>query len=228
MIIKKEVIKNALFGMIKPLKKVLIAVFCFVLGAFVYKNVNDYLEQQRLENYPFEVMKHEAELFYNEFKCELVKATKAYIDSVAPTSGLNAYTLVDLCEQYDLDIKFVLAQGQVESQFGTTGMAVKTNSVFNVGAFDSKTYSAINGRYKYKHPDYSIEPYILLLYKDYIVGKKTELDLLDKYVNKNGKRYATGPNYENKLMALYKKINETTNITYLQSEMRRYKIICGR
>jgi len=107
-------------------------------------------------------------------------------------------------------------------------MAAKTNSVFNVGAFDGDTYEQIQGRYKYKHPDYSIEPYIRLLYKDYIGGKRTELDLLAKYVNKNGKRYASGPDYENKLLALFKKIDETTNINYLQGEMRRYKIICGK
>ena len=224
----KEKISNFLKSLIKPIKKCMVAVFCFAFGALAYKYINNYLINQRLKNYPFEVMKHEAELSYNEFKCELVKITKNYIDSVAPTSGLNGYAIVDLCEQYDLDIKFVLAQGQVESHFGTTGMAVKTNSVFNVGAFDGDTYENINGRYKYKHPDYSIEPYILLLYKDYIVGKKTELDLLGKYVNKNGKRYASGPDYERKLMTLYKKIDVTTNITYLQGEMRRYKIICGK
>jgi len=223
-----DTMKEKISNLIKPLKKSLVAVFCFALGALVYKYISEYVEEQRLLNYPFVVMKHEAELFYNEFKCELVKVTKAYIDSVAPTSSLNGYAVVDLCEQYDLDIRFVLAQGQVESHFGTKGMAAKTNSVFNVGAFDGDTYEQIQGRYKYKHPDYSIEPYIRLLYKDYIGGKRTELDLLAKYVNKNGKRYASGPDYENKLLALFKKIDETTNINYLQGEMRRYKIICGK
>ena len=95
-------------------------------------------------NYPFEVMKHEAELSYNEYKSELVKVVKNYIDSVAPTSNLNGYAIVDKCEKYDLDIKFVLAQGQIESHFGTTGMAIKTNSVFNVGAYDKRMIEEIN------------------------------------------------------------------------------------
>lgn len=224
---KNEII-NAFKRTLKPLRKCLIALSCFVLGGFVYRGVDSVLLEKKLKNYPFEIMRNEAELSYNEYKCELVKTTKQYIDSVAPTSSLNGYAIVDLCEKYDLDIKFVLAQGQVESHFGTNGMAAKTNSVFNVGAFDRKTFDTINGKYKYKHPDYSIEPYILLLYKDYIVGNKTELDLLGKFVNKNGKRYATGQNYEKKLMDLYKKIDASTNISYLQGEMRRYKIICGK
>lgn len=195
----------------------------YVTAAVLKKNY----EEKRLKDYPFEVMKHEAVLSYNQYKSELVKEVKVYIDSVAPTSNLTGYAIVDYSEKYDLDIKFVLAQAQIESHFGTTGMALKTNSVFNVGAYDSASYDNINGKFKYKHPDYSIEPYMQLLYKDYITGTKTELDLMAKYVNKNGKRYSSNANYENDLFNLYKRIDKTTRITELQGEMRRYKIISG-
>lgn len=195
----------------------------YVSAAVLKKNY----EEKSLKDYPFEVMKHEAVLSYNQYKSELVKEVKVYIDSVAPTSNLTGYAIVDYSEKYDLDIKFVLAQAQIESHFGTTGMALKTNSVFNVGAYDSASYDNINGKFKYKHPDYSIEPYMQLLYKDYITGTKTELDLMAKYVNKNGKRYSSNANYENDLFNLYKSIDKTTRITELQGEMRRYKIISG-
>jgi flagellum-specific peptidoglycan hydrolase FlgJ len=195
----------------------------YVSAAVLKKNY----EEKSLKDYPFEVMKHEAVLFYNQYKSELVKEVKVYIDSVAPASNLTGYAIVDYSEKYDLDIKFVLAQAQIESHFGTTGMALKTNSVFNVGAYDSASYDNINGKFKYKHPDYSIEPYMQLLYKDYITGTKTELDLMAKYVNKNGKRYSSNANYENDLFNLYKSIDKTTRITELQGEMRRYKIISG-
>ena len=66
-----------------------------------------------------------------------------------------------------------------------------------------------------------------LLYKDYITATKTELDLMAKYVNKNGKRYSSNVNYENDLLNLYKRIDKATRITELQGEMRRYKIISG-
>lgn len=199
-----------------------------IFAAFgIIKIADYYLEKFKLSYYPFEIMRHEAQLSYNEYKSELVKEVKNYIDSVAPTSSLNAYALVEACEKYDLDIKFVLAQGQIESHFGTTGMAIKTNSVFNVGAYDNLRYEEINGKYKYRHPDYSIEPYMRLLYRDYITGTKTELDLMVKFVNKNGKAYSLNPNYERALLNLFKKIDNSTNMTRLQGEIRRFKIISG-
>ena len=215
----------------KKWKKVLgwtvavLAVVCLIVQTVFV--VRDEIEKRNISNYPFTVMKHEAVLSYNEYKSRLVKEVKHYIDSVAPTSTLSGYAIVDMAEKYDLDIKFVLAQGQLESHFGTTGMAVKTNSVFNVGAYDGVKYDLINDKFKYKHPDFSIEPYMQLLYKNYITGSKTELDLMAKYVTKGGKRFSSNTNYERELMNLYKKIDETTDISRLQGEVRRYRIICG-
>ena len=185
-------------------------------------------EERRMAEYPLEVMRHEAELSYSQYKGQLVGEVKEYIRKVAPTSGLNAYAVVTCCERYDLDIVFVLAQGELESHFGTRGMAVKTNSVFNVGAYDDRTYETIDGKFKYRHPDHSIEPYMRLLYTDYITSTKTELDLMAKFVSKNGKRYSSNPNYENELFELYRKINKSTCIRELQGEMRRYRIISGK
>ena len=215
----------------KKWKKVLgwtvavLAIVCLIIQTVFV--VRDEIEKRNINNYPFTVMKHEAVLSYNEYKSRLVKEVKHYIDSVAPTSTLSGYAIFDMAEKYDLDIKFVLAQGQLESHFGTTGMAVKTNSVFNVGAYDGMKYDLINDKFKYKHPDFSIEPYMQLLYKNYITGSKTELDLMAKYVSKGGKRFSSNSNYERELMNLYKKIDETTDISMLQGEVRRYRIICG-
>lgn len=213
------------------IKQVLKLAIVFIVALIVAVGIFyiiEYRERQKLNGYPFEIMRHEAELSYNENKSLLVKEVQAYIDSVAPTSSMTGYAIVDNCEKYDLDIKFVLAQGQVESQFGTKGMALKTNSVFNVGAYDNKTYEEINGKFKYKHPDFSIEPYMQLLYRDYITGSKTELDLMAKYVSKSGKRYASNTNYENDILKVYESINNCTDISNLQGEMRRYRIILGR
>ena len=213
-------------------KAILVKAFLFTVGIFILfligvRSVKAY-KDYTLRNYPFEIMRNESELCYSENKSLLVKEVNHYIDSVAPTSNLTGYAIVDKCEKYDLDIKFVLAQGQLESHFGTTGMAAKTNSVFNVGAYDQMSYEQIGGKYKYRHPDKSIEPYMKLLYRDYITGSKTEQDLMGKYVNKKGQRYASNPNYENDLLAIYEKIEKTTKISYLQGEMRRYRIICGK
>ena len=211
-------------------KLLLIGVFILAIGACALAIIKylEKCERDKIAEYPFTVMKPDAVLSYNEYKSRLVKEVNHYIDSVAPTSTLTGYAIVDLTEKYDLDIKFVLAQGQLESHFGTTGMAIKTNSVFNVGAYDGMKYDLINEKFKYKHPDFSIEPYMQLLYKNYITGSKTELDLMAKYVTKGGRRYSSNSNYEREMLALYKKIDETTDISRLQGEVRRYRIICGK
>lgn len=216
--------------------KNIIYALCYVilaiaLASLIYAIVfviTDYKEKKRIESYPFELLRHEADLSYNENKSLLVKEVQSYIDSVAPSSSMSGYAIVDNCEKYDLDIKFVLAQGQIESTFGTKGMAAKTNSVFNVGAYDSKTYEEINGKFRYKHPDFSIEPYMQLLYRDYISGTKTELDLMANYVSKSGKRYASNPNYEKEILKTYEAISKNTRISHLQGEMRRFRIILGK
>ena len=215
----------------------IIAIFITTSIAFIgiADIITSHIEQQRLReeekeklDYQLNIFRSESELKYDKYKCDLVEVVQSYIDSVAPTSALNGYTIVCLSEKYDLDIKFVLAQGQIESCFGTKGMASKTNSVFNVGAYDNASHEEIHSKFKYSHPDYSVEPYMVLLYKDYIVNNKTELDLMSKFVNKNGKRFSSNTHYEKDLLEMYSKIDNVTNITQLQGEMHRYKIICGK
>ena len=127
-----------------------------------------------------------------------------------------------------LDICFVLAQGENESHFGTTGLARKTNSVFNVYAFDGQSHEQISEKGKYKHPNYSVAPYIELLKKDYLVDGKTEYDLMDgQYVNKNGARYASSETYEKALLAKFMKIKQNTKIDSLYNETNKYKLFLG-
>lgn len=85
----------------------MVILFALYIGYFI----KEYTDRKKFENYPFEIMSNEARLSYYENKSLLVKEVKFYIDSVAPRSSINAYAIVDLCEKYDLDVKFVLAQG---------------------------------------------------------------------------------------------------------------------
>ena len=111
----------------------------------------------------------------------LVNEVDTYIQRIALSSKLEGKVIVDMCLKYNIDIIFVLAQGQAESHFGTTGTARKTNSVFNVGAYNGHSASKqISNGFGFKHPNDSVEPYILLLINNYLVNKTTN-DLLYNY-----------------------------------------------
>lgn len=140
-----------------------------------------------------------------------------YIKSIAPTSKLSGKDIVEKCLEYNIDIAFVLAQGQIESHYGTTGTARKTNSVFNVGAYDGHSANKQNKNgFGFNNPNDSIEPYLILLTNEYLVNGKTEYDLMNNYINYLGMRYASNNNYERMLKSIYNKIKKTTNIYDLQ------------
>ena len=179
------------------------------------------------KDYPYQVYRGNIELKLQQSKGQLVDEIDKYIKSVAPNSILNARILLETCEEYNIDIKFVLAQGHIESHFGTKGMALKTNSVFNVFAYDGKNYGQICKKGKYSHPDHSIRPYLELLANDYMVEGKCEYDLLDEFVNKNGDRYASALDYESKLNNTFINISDSTNIDELYKQYRKYQMLSG-
>lgn len=172
----------------------------------------------------FTVYEEQLTLKYQGAKCALVDETQRYIDSVAPSSCLRAIVVVDNCLKYDIDVCFVLAQGQKESHFGTQGLARKTNSVWNVFAFDGKTIDQIHKDGKYGSPDESVEPYMKLLSSRYLVNK-TEYDLLDEYVDVHGKRYASDENYETALTAIFGRIKQQTKIDAYSQQLKKYDIL---
>lgn len=158
---------------------------------------------------------------YQGVKSDLVDATQNYIDSIAPNSNLRALILVEKCEKYKIPITFVLAQGELESKFGTTGLAYRTNSIWNVGAYDN--YDIKNIKIKYENPNDSVEPYLNLLNSNYLNGKTIE-DLLDSFTDINGNRYATDKYYESKLKTIHNYILTNHNIDSLQARLNYYKI----
>ena len=157
--------------------------------------------------------------YTDSVKTQLINEVDTYINTIAPSSKLDGEIVVDKCCEYNVDIAFVLAQGQIESHFGTTGTARKTNSVFNVGAYDG--YSASRQRsngFGFSHPNESVEPYLILLTNNYLVNGKTINDLMYAYVNYLGMRYASDTRYEYMLRSVYNKINSKTNINLLYNE----------
>lgn len=172
---------------------------------------------------------YEAKVRDLQLKTDLAKTMLAneiskYINKVAPKSKLNSLNIIDLCDKYDVDIRLVLAQGHIESHFGTKGTAKRTNSVFNVGAYDGHSANKqIKNGYGFTHPDYSVEPYLKLLKSRYLVNNKTEQDLLKRFVDKNGNRYASTPQYESYLRAKWRHFDNQTNISKTYNEYNNFK-----
>ena len=153
------------------------------------------IKAQRMEEY---------EIARNQLAIEVDN----YISSVAPKANIDAFLMIDLCSEYGVDIRFVLAQGQIESHFATKGTAARTLSIFNVGAYDGHSASRQrrNG-FGFSDPNESIEPYLQLITTEYMVNGKTESDLMKNYVNNLGMRYASNPRYEKMLRSVYKRIS---------------------
>jgi hypothetical protein len=137
---------------------------------------------------------------------QLINEVGNLIKRHAPESQLSSELLVLNSIKYNLDIVFVLAQGLLESHFGTKGIAVKTNSVWNVGSYD-------NGKnhFYYDNPNESIEPYMKLINAKYLMRSDSIIDnnrgLINLvkdhgYKNDIGKRYASARRYEESLREL--------------------------
>ena len=203
-----------------------------VAEAIKIKNRISDLEQHHIPDqveysYLYDCMM-EAELNYWNAKTSLVKEVQNYIDLIAPNSNLRGYAIVEECEKYRIDPIFVLAQAEIESHFGTKGLGSKFNNVFNVDVHDKvKGESDMNKKYIFDYPNQSIEPYLQLLTNNYLPGK-LEIDLMQNYVDVNGSRYASDPDYEIKLQSKYKFIEENTKIQEYHSMMLNYAIKCNR
>lgn len=211
----------------KVLKIAATAVMVIVLAvASTTITHNKLCNNNGMSDYSYQIYRSRTELAMEGVKDNIVTEIDNYIDSVASDSGLNGIRLFELCDKYGVDVRFAMAQAEAESHFGTKGVAAKTNMVWNVKAYDNRTADDMIKKGDAKtHPDMSIEPYLILLTNEYLVNGKTEYDMFDKFVDSNGKRYASNPNYETMVLNIYNRINENTKLKDLLKEYRRYKMI---
>ena len=109
---------------------------------------------------------------------------------------LTPEAIVNACEAEKFDIPFVMAAAKLESCFGLSKRAKKTNSVFAVGCYD-------NGKdfIFYESQDECVVPYIQLLKTQYLGESKTITDILKPgcFVSLVGYRYASNENYESQM-----------------------------
>lgn len=205
-------------------------IFSIIMTSVAMTKVND-LEKHHVEDgkeysYVIDCMRN-AEINYHGYEMTYRDAVQNYIDSVAPSSNLQAYAVIEQCRKYNVDVVFVLVQAEIESHFGTKGIGAKLNNVFNVGVFDGLSSSEVNEKYKYEYPNNSIEPYLQLLTKRYLVEGRIEADLMDNYVDVNGNRYASNPNYEIMFKAKYDYIVKNTQIDEQEDLVNFWGVRCG-
>jgi hypothetical protein len=151
-----------------------------------------------------------------DLKKRLTDEVEIYIEENSFGSKLSAKRFIQLCKEQKFDIVLALSQAQIESHFGTRGVASRTNSVFNVGTFDNGTIL-----YRYSHPDMSVSPYIYLVKRRYLLDdQKSSADLLKPsgFVNYKGARYASLKSYEYRVKGVYDKILRRTPIDSLWKE----------
>lgn len=110
----------------------------------------------------------------------------------------------------DIDICFVLAQAEIETVFGTTGIGKSRRSMYGVYI-------------TFKSHNHSTSYYIDLLKRNYLGTKKTIHHLMKNFVNLNGHRYSSDKGYEKKLKDKYLEIKSKTKIFKLQNECDKYK-----
>lgn len=196
----------------------------FLIILFLYINTSGSYPENKEQIEKKEEDVDESLIYINSIrdrsKLNLINETKRFINKMAPNSELDGEKLVKECLKYNFNIKFALAQGLLESHYGTKGSARKTNSVWNVGAYDNGALMSW-----YKDPNESINPYIELVCNRYLMksdsiddNDKDFIDLLkDKgYINDIGKRYASAKKYEEKLRKLMIKVDMETSISLYQ------------
>jgi hypothetical protein len=166
------------------------------------------------------------EIFYvssikDRVNYKLVEEVRNYLQENTPGTKIDPELLVQLCNEYNMDISFVIAQGLLESHMGTKGLAAQTNSVWNVGTYDDGQI-----KHRYNSPNESIEPYLKLVTEKYLIKIDSKGDTIRKdiiqltrdkgYVNYRGQRYATSPTYESSLRKYILEIKMKTSIPTYQ------------
>lgn len=130
--------------------------------------------------------------------------------------GINGRMLADGAKmaynKYNRYVPVELALAQLTQEGGFVGnkkaRPIKTKNPFNVGNVDSGSnifHSSLQS---------GINRYYDLMAKSYLGrGKKME-DLLDNFVNRSGKRYASDPNYEEKIGSIANNIRNMAEPVY--------------
>ena len=192
---------------------IFIFAFIFSTGIFMYATENNTVEPVNIEKVDTiastkidttSIKDSIQEVIINEVANYLKKqspSTHKFIPKYLVKAGLNN----------NIDICFMMAQTQLETNFGTLGAGRESSrrSLFGIAAR------------KYNNYEVAINDYCKILQKSYLGKGRTEKHLMTKYVTHGGARYASNPKYEAELSKTYKDIIKKTNIRSLQAEWNK-------
>lgn len=197
----------------KKIKRALLAgvTASVILGAVSRLDIND-AEKHALEQMVnTEMTQDKMETQNDSIHQQKVDACRAYMEWAMKNQGFDWSTtkltpeaIVDVCEENNFSIPFTMAVANLESCFGQTPRAKRTNSIFSVGSYD-------DGRdvCTFSTPNESIAHFIKTIKNDYLLnGKKNISDLLvpNQFVNMNGDRYAKNQKYESQVKSIMNRI----------------------
>ena len=145
----------------------------------------------------------------DSIKNELIDEVESYIFGNFPkTHKVIPTSIVENGLEHEIDICFMMAQTQLETQFGTLGAGRESSrrSLFGIAVR------------RYSDYDSAIEDYIAILKKSYLTNGRTEQHLMRNYTTTRGGRYASNPTYEIELRRTYNDIERKTKIKDLQDK----------
>ena len=144
----------------------------------------------------------------------LITEVGYYISRHAPRSKMSAEYIVDACLDKEFDITLLMAQGHLETHFATCG----SNNCFGIG-----------NKKRYKHPNESVDDYIDLMKRKYIINRTTEQLLASNVRMENSKSsyYSSQSSYGAKVKKIRDDIKKNTNIHELFNDLLEVNSLIG-
>jgi flagellum-specific peptidoglycan hydrolase FlgJ len=141
----------------------------------------------------------------------LVDEANTYIKRISPKAhdDIPRYIVQAGLDNY-IDIMFMMAQTQIETNYGTLG-AGRPSSRRSIFGVSIKRYDSY---------EKAINDYVYILKKNYLRKGRTEHHLMTNYTTVSGTRYAENRKYEIELKKTYNYINKNTRIRELQEKYR--------
>ena len=144
----------------------------------------------------------------------LITEVGYYISRYAPRSKMSAEYIVDACLDKEFDITLLMAQGHLETHFATRG----SNNCFGIG-----------NRKRYKHPNESVDDYLDLMKRKYVINRTTEQLLASNVRMENSKSsyYSSQSSYGAKVKKIRDDIKQNTNIHELFYDLLEVNSLIG-